>query len=108
MRKVEREVITKFISGESCTVSNTHTDGDNLYLHGNLIAERLGDGSYWVSNAGWHTRTTRSRINALCALLKSKAYVWIKDYTMYIMDHRGNKDVMDGAFICIRNGDYHA
>ena len=36
----------------------------NVYLHGHLIAHIWADGWTWTL-AGWNTKTTRSRINAL-------------------------------------------
>ena len=105
MRQIERDIIGAFIRGENKRKDNTESKDGVLYLHGNDIAKILDDGSVWVSNAGWHTRTTRSRINALCTLIRSDAYVFIKDYTMYIIDHRGVKDIMNGSYFCIKGGE---
>lgn len=69
MRQVSKTVISAFISGNRCTKQNTSTDGQRLYLHGNLIAEKTDNGGYMVSLAGWPTPTTKERLNSLCVLL---------------------------------------
>lgn len=45
-------------------MSNTHTDGTALFLHGNKIAEWRG-GELWITNAGWSSNTTKERLNGL-------------------------------------------
>ena len=77
MRKIEKEVIGAFIKGDTKAMGNTEsavnpTTGNlDLLLHGNRIAtmsNRDGVKRLWVSNAGWPTRTTQSRLNALFRL----------------------------------------
>lgn len=74
MRATEERVISAFIAGKPCTMGNTRTDGSQLFLFGNLIAEAFEPmpliRHYRVTMAGWGTTTTRSRLNALCQLLK--------------------------------------
>jgi hypothetical protein len=64
MRKVTQETVNAFIQGMPKKVGNTRTNGKQLFLHGNLISEHRADGLY-VSNAGWNSRTTKERLNAL-------------------------------------------
>ena len=77
MRKIEKEVIGAFIKGDTKAMANTEsainptTRNLDLLLHGNRIAtmsNRDGVKKLWVSNAGWPTRTTQSRLNALFRL----------------------------------------
>lgn len=63
-RKVTTAVCSAFIAGNKLTVSNTHTDGVKLYLHGNLIAEKRKNGLY-ITNAGWSSNVTKERLNGL-------------------------------------------
>lgn len=65
MRKVTKTIYAAFQRRQPCTVGNTRTDGNAVYLHGNKIVERREDGIY-VSNAGWSTNTTKERLNAFC------------------------------------------
>ena len=68
MRKVTKEVCTAFINGERKTVGNTTTDGERLWLHGNLIARKV-NGTIEVTMAGWATPTTKERLNGIIDLL---------------------------------------
>ncbi len=65
MRKVTETIAESFYKGFKKTVSNTHTDGVNVWLHGNKIAWRNQDNSLSVTLAGWGTPTTRERINGI-------------------------------------------
>jgi hypothetical protein len=73
MRKIEKEVIGAFVDGKTKRMGNTASILNpigtlNLMLHGNRIAamsNRDGVKKLWVSNAGWSSRTTQSRLNAL-------------------------------------------
>ena len=57
-------VIQSFLDGKKCKQGNGQTDGQSLYLFGNMIAQHRPDGLY-VSNAGWPTRTTNKWLNML-------------------------------------------
>jgi len=91
MRKVGKEIVGAFIKGETKSMANTEsvfnhaTRNLDLLLHGNRIAtmsNQDGVKKLWVSNAGWPTRTTQSRLNALLTLAKVPARVYTrgKDY----------------------------
>lgn len=75
MRKVTQEIINAFNAGYSKTVSNTHTDGKAIYLHGNKIAEKR-NGEIWITNAGWQSNTTKERLNRLGANIHQKDWKW--------------------------------
>jgi len=64
MKKVSMEIARAFESGKVKKVGNTYSNGKELFLHGNKIAEHRDDGTY-ISNAGWFSRTTKDRLNAL-------------------------------------------
>jgi hypothetical protein len=57
-------VIEAFLQGKMKKQGNGQTDGQSLFLFGNLIAQHRPDGLY-VSNAGWPTRTTNKWLNQL-------------------------------------------
>ena len=93
MRKIEKEVIGAFIKGDSKAAGNTQsvfnqaTRNLDLLLHGNRIAtmsNRDGVKKLWVSNAGWPTRTTQSRLNALFRLLDMPEHVYTKGGVQYL------------------------
>ena len=91
MRKIEKTVIGAFIRGESASVDNTNTDGMSLWLHSNLIARREVD-KIRFGNAGWDTRTTQSRLNALLELTGSGKRVITRDFAQYVIDADGNRE----------------
>ncbi len=97
MRKIEKEVIGAFIKGDTKAIANTEsavnpvTRDLDLLLHGNRIAtmsNRDGVKRLWVSNAGWPTRTTQSRLNALFRLLDMPEHVYTKNHVQYLDSSR--------------------
>ena len=93
MRKIEKEVIGAFIKGDTKAMANTEsainptTRNLDLLLHGNRIAtmsNKDGVKKLWVSNAGWPTRTTQSRLNALFRLLDMPEHVYTKNHVQYL------------------------
>ena len=93
MRKIEKEVIGAFVNGDTKVMGNTQsvfnqvTRSLDLLLHGNRIAtmsNRDGYKKLWVSNAGWATRTTQSRLNALFRLLNMPEHVYTKGGIQYL------------------------
>lgn len=104
MRKVSREVATAFLAGKSKRVSNTHTDGEHLYLFGNKIASKVGD-FISICDGGFSTATTKERLNALLQLMKEsgeykgvKGGIYQKNYTWFYLF----EDFRFGGFF--RNG----
>lgn len=64
MRKVTREIRESWLEGKPKTVSNTTTDGNSVWLHGNKIIE-VDNGKVYATLAGWPTRTTMERLNGI-------------------------------------------
>ena len=65
MRKVTQQIKQAFEQGKSLKVSNTRTDGQTVWLHGNAIVKRDPDGLVRWSLAGWNSSTTRERVNGI-------------------------------------------
>jgi hypothetical protein len=70
MRVIEQKMLDairarKSVSMGNTTVTCTKAGGWDVRLHGHLIAVSNDEGGMNFSLAGWPTRTTRSRINAL-------------------------------------------
>lgn len=84
MRQIEKDIVGAFVRGDDARKDNTESVGGHLYLHGNEIAYRDDAGNIEISHAGWHSRTTRSRLNAVLQLAEKNARVFIKDWTMHI------------------------
>lgn len=75
-RKVTTGIVAAFLKGEKKKISNDHTDGNAMYLHGNKIAEKR-DGKIWITNAGYMTNTTKERLNGIPNVsINQKAGQW--------------------------------
>ena len=68
MRKVTRTIVEAFYSGVAKASGNTCTDGNNIWLHGNKIAEKDELGNLLITNAGFETNVTKERLNGLLEL----------------------------------------
>ena len=79
MRKIEDKVVRAFVYRRAASLDNTRTDGDSLFLHGNKIA-KWEDGKVKFTLAGWDSRTTCSRLNAMLQLLHANRYIWHKNF----------------------------
>lgn len=64
MSKTYKKVIDTFLSGKKCKVTNTMTNGHELFLFDNCIARRDKD-IIQVTTSNWNTVTTRDRLNML-------------------------------------------
>lgn len=90
MRKIEKKVCAAFVCKERAAQGNTMTDGERLYLHGNLIAWHEGD-QIMGTLAGWNTPTTRSRLNAVAYFASNGNKIFTqKDFEPYFDDAKIN------------------
>lgn len=78
MKKITEDAVYAFVNGFPFKRSNTEIrvrmeqeSPENspskcvyFYLHGNLIAKRIGF-ALWVTNAGWPTNVTKERLNGI-------------------------------------------
>ena len=90
MRKVTKLAVNAFFNKKAFSLSNTtvfiNENGTVfLTLHGNNIAMLNKEGKLFISNAGWHTRTTSERLNGVLTHYK-KDKVFIKNHIMYYKD----------------------
>lgn len=71
------QVVGAFMERRRCPKSNTWTDGDNLYLFGNKIAQWDLNNRLWITNCGWESLTTKERLNAIPGVkIVQKNHVW--------------------------------
>lgn len=64
MRKITKQTVNAFLNRKNLHLDNTWSNGDELRLHNNKIAEHRTDGIY-ITTAGWETRTTFERLNGI-------------------------------------------
>ena len=88
MRKVTRTIVEAFYSGVAKTSGNTCTDGNNVWLHGNKIAEKDELGNLLITNAGFETNVTKERLNGLLQLGNfpqwPAPHIYQKNFTWYL------------------------
>jgi len=101
MRQIEKDVVGAFVRGEYARKDNTESVGGHLYLHGNEIAYRDDAGNIEITHAGWQTRTTQSRLNAVLQLADKEARVYTKDWSMHI-ERNGNKEAMSSSWYAVK------
>lgn len=64
-RKISSDIGKAFLNKTAKKSKNSHTDGKSLYLHGHEIAKHGENGSVHGTMAGWPTKTTKDRLNAI-------------------------------------------
>ena len=109
MRKIEEQATRAFLNRDTWSKDNTATGIElggfwGLRLHNNLIARMSDDGTVEVSNCGWESRTTQSRLNALCHALGMKSKVFTRNWEMFIEDLNGNDQSMGRDWWKIKRG----
>ena len=97
MRKVEQQMNEAILNRQDFFKGNTSVENyitetgareAVVKLHGNHIAT-IGD-TLQISDAGWQTVTTKSRLNALCNEFAEGCYVFQKNFDWFLGDVDGN------------------
>jgi hypothetical protein len=108
MRQIEKQMNFALSNKGNWSNSNTSVSfhsSENLSevrLHGNLIAwfdhtkQLLA-----ISSAGWHSNTTKSRLNALLYEVNTGVRVFQKNFDWFVTDFTGNRvvDFYDGLLV---------
>lgn len=97
MRKINQQFAQAFKEQRPLSKSNTFTDGQSVWLHGNKIIERR-DNEVWISLAGWPTTTTKSRINGVVGHLGT---VYTQDKQLYLLSKgsRQNRPISNDEWV---------
>jgi len=87
-RKISQDAAEAFMRGDKFSRGNTKVQRDGvlvqLRLHGNLIAERsIHSTDVQVRLAGWNTRTTRGRVNAVAEYFNPSWGFSQRDFGVY-------------------------
>ena len=96
MRKIEAQMINAIRNRRDWKSGNTSVDvtdhGAIVRLHGHKIAQVDYDNNVtWITDAGWQTTTTKSRINAVLSGINKRGNVYQKDYVWHLV--RGDETV---------------
>jgi len=90
MRKVTEQIGNALANSQPKKVSNTVTDGETVWLHGNKIVNRVSSGKFLVTLAGWPTPTTRERINGIMRELGIDFHIFQRNYEQFAV-YNGEK-----------------
>ena len=95
MRKIESQMLTAIKNSSNWQSANTsvHFNEENevsiVRLHGNKIAE-VSDTDMTIFDGGWQSKTTKSRLNALCEeFCIAGEGVFQKNYTWFVRKFAG-------------------
>ena len=78
--QIDSAMANAFVNGNVCAMGNSmiaHNESGKrtyYYLHGNQIGYKNSKGDYFISNADWHTKTTKRRLQALLDILEPNRY----------------------------------
>ena len=106
MRKIERQMNfaisnrADWSSSNTMVSYNTNTNCSQVRLHGNLIATvDHSTNAVKVSSCGWHTVTTKSRLNAILSEVKYGCSVFQKQWNWYVSFRGQTQDFIDGMIL---------
>ena len=91
MRKITKQIAEAFKNGKSLTIKNTKTDGQSVWLYGNMIARKTDNGLE-VSLAGWPTVTTRERVSGICQVMDKNLRIVQRDHVQYAVSLSSGND----------------
>jgi len=106
MRQVAEIVYQAFNEHKSKTLNNTSCDDSTIYLHNNAIIRRSIDNDnalspecIEISNAGWYSITTKSRLNDFFRYNHINASIWQKKGNWYLRIAENSPIQWDGRWI---------
>ena len=104
MRKIETEMNQAIRNGHAWSKDNTCITYDptnnmsaEVFLHGNHIATVTDNDLTLYSGGGWFTNTTKSRLNALCYEFNTGFKVIQRDWTWYLVNFLGTKQLFNSG-----------
>ena len=103
MRQIESQMVNAVAAGRDWHKDNTSVDvtdhGIVVRLHGNKIAQlSTDDQCLYVTDAGWQTSTTKSRLNALLSALCPGCGIYQQNFFWYLTRH-GKDQAMDRSAV---------
>ena len=107
MRKIEQQMNRAIVNKNNWSNSNTqvnynsNTDCSAVYLHGNQIATvDHNTNALKLSSCGWHSVTTKSRLNAILQELIVGASVFQRQFDWYLSYNNQTVDFWDNMILC--------
>ena len=100
MRKIEAQMIQAIKAHKSFKSGNTQVqispkdNSAHVYLHGNLIATECTQG-WMISDCGWQTPTTKSRLNSILALLIDRPVSFSQRNNVWRLNDNGTTTIVE-------------
>lgn len=110
MRKIEYDMLTAIIENRNFSSANTRVSIDNdstfIFLHDNLICIiHNNDKKVQITDAGWSSVTTKSRLNAIGSLLGFSIYQ--KNFYWFVDHCNLNNQVWSGEWLTLPFDRFH-
>ena len=107
MRKIEQQMNRAIVNKNNWSNSNTqvnynsNTDCSAVYLHGNQIATvDHNTNALKLSSCGWHSVTTKSRLNAILEEVMFGASVYQRQFNWFLNYNNATHNFNDGMILC--------
>ena len=104
MRIIEKQMNTAILKCQDWKNANTEVlysperDASYVYLHGNHIAT-IGETFVELYTCGYHTNTTKSRLNAILKEHGNGARVYQKDFEWFVSDNGNTVPFTEGMIL---------
>ena len=107
MRKIEQQMNRAIVNRNNWSNSNTfveynsNTDCSTIVLHRTAIAVwDHKNQALKLNTGGWHSVTTKSRLNAILEELIAGARVYQKNWNWFLNYNNQTHDFNDGMILC--------
>ena len=107
MRKIETQMNRAIVNRNNWSNSNTfveynsNTNCSTIVLHRTAIAVYdHNTQALKLNTGGWHTNTTKSRLNAILSELITGARVFQHKFNWYLSYNNSTHDFNDGMILC--------
>ena len=110
MRKIETQMNRAIVNKNDWSNSNTFVDYNSNTNCSTVVLHRTAIATYdhntsalKLNTGGWHSNTTKSRLNAILQGLIAGASVYQKNFNWFLSYNNQTHDFMDGMILV--NGD---
>ena len=106
MRKIEQQMNRAIVNRNNWSNSNTFVDYNSNTNCSTVVLHRTAIAVYdhntqalKLNTGGWHSVTTKSRLNAILSELKSGFRVFQKNFDWYLQTNNQTVDFWDGMIL---------
>ena len=107
MRKIEKQMNRAVVNKNDWSNSNTVVDYNSNTNCSTVVLHRTAIAVYdhntqalKLNTGGWHSNTTKSRLNAILSELIAGARVYQKNWNWFLSYNNSTHDFNDGMILC--------